>query len=462
MASPNTPAHVSITHRMPATSAPYLDAVVHGAEEPLTVINRSTRWGFWALMLGFGGFLAWASFAPLDEGVPTTALVSIDTKRKAVQHLTGGIITQVLVGEGDFVKEGQVVARLDEAATLASYQAIRHRYLGLRATQSRLTAEQAGQSSIVFHPDVKKAADSDLHVQQLVLTQQQLASSRRAALQADLQGIQESIQGQQAMLTAYQQMLPNKRQQLSLLNEDLSSTTALVKEGFLARPRQLDQERQLAGIRSELAELQGNTIRSKRSIAELRQRLVNRQQEYRKEVESQLAEIEREVQADADKLRAAQDDLGRVDIKSPAAGQVVGLAFQTVGGVVAPGQKLMDIVPPDEALLLEAQVHPHLIDRVREGLAVDVRFSAFAHTPQLVVQGRVVSVSADNLTDPKSGNAYYLARVAVTPDGMVTLGKREMRPGMPAEVVFKTGERSLLTYLLQPLVRRVAASMKEE
>lgn len=455
--TPNTPATLT-----PAAPASDLAPALLAADEPLAVIHRATRWAFWALLLGFGGFVAWASFAPLDEGVPTTAMVSIDTKRKAVQHLNGGIITQVLVREGDMVQEGQVVARLDEAATRASYQSIRHRYLGLRATQSRLMAEQAGQSNIVFHPDVTQAATADLHVQQLVLTQQQLAASRRAALQADLQSIQETIQGQMAMLKAFDQMLPNRRQQLSLLNDELSHTTRLVKDGYVPRNRQLELERQVAEINSALAELQGNTTRAKRSIAELRERATNRQHEYRKEVETLLADIEREVQADADKLKAAQDELGRVDIKSPAAGQVVGLAFQTVGGVVSPGQKLMDIVPPDETLLLEAQVLPHLIDRVREGLPVDVRFSAFAHTPQLVVQGKVVSVSADNLTDPKTGNAYYLARVAVTPEGMATLGKREMRPGMPAEVVFKTGERSLLTYMLRPLVRRVAASMKEE
>jgi membrane fusion protein, protease secretion system len=141
---------------------------------------------------------------------------------------------------------------------------------------------------------------------------------------------------------------------------------------------------------------------------------------------------------------------------------VVGLAVQTVGGVIGAGQKLMDIVPENESLLLEARVMPHFIDRVHADLPVDVRFNAFAHSPQLVVGGKVVSVSGDLLTEPGTNVSYYLARVTVTPEGVKELGKRQMQPGMPVEVVFKTGERSLLTYLLHPLARRVAASMKEE
>ena len=135
---------------------------------------------------------------------------------------------------------------------------------------------------------------------------------------------------------------------------------------------------------------------------------------------------------------------------------------QTVGGVIAPGQKLMDVVPVNEPLLLETRVPPHLIDRVRAGIPVDVRFSSFAHSPQLVVQGKLVSVSGDLLVDPQTNASYYLARVAVTQEGLQKLGKRSLQPGMPVEVVFKTGERSLLVYLLHPLTKRIAASMTEE
>ena len=151
-----------------------------------------------------------------------------------------------------------------------------------------------------------------------------------------------------------------------------------------------------------------------------------------------------------------------IDIKASVAGQVVGLMFQTVGGVIGSGQKIMDIVPADEPLLLETRVPPHLIDKVHAGLEADVRFSAFSHSLQLVVPGKVTSVSGDLLTEPQSGATYFLARVAVTPEGLKTLGRHQMQPGMPSEVVIKTGERTLLTYLLHPLTKLGAAAMKEE
>jgi protease secretion system membrane fusion protein len=378
-----------------------------------------------------------------------------------VQHLSGGIIKEVLVGEGDQVKEGQLLIRMDETMLRAGYESIRQRYLGLRAMESRLHAEQRGSATIGVHPDVQQAS-SDPQIREVLATQQQLFQSRRSALQAELRSIEESIQGQEALIVAYDSMLVNRKQQQALLNEELNNTRGLVSEGYVPRNRQLELERAAAEFSSGVAELQGNTMRARRAIGELRQRTIFRQQEYRKEVESQLADVGREVQADASKFKAAKEELGRLEIRSPASGQVVGLAFQTVGGVIGPGQKLMDVVPQDQALLVEARVPPHLIDRVHSNLAVDVRFSSFAHSPQLVVDGKVVSVSGDLLVDPQTGIGYFLARVAVTAEGYKKLGNRQLQPGMPVEVVFLTGERSLLTYLVHPLTKRLAASMKEE
>ena len=419
------------------------------------------RIGMWALVLGLGGFLAWAALAPLDEGVPGQGMVTIDTKSKAVQHISGGIIKEVLVKEGQQVKEGQLLIKLDEAVAKANYESNRQRYLGLRAMQARLLAEQQGLGQISWHPDLRDAL-TDPQIRQMTLTQEQLFGSRRAGLRADLASIDESIAGQEGLLQAYTSMLGNRRNQLALVTEEHKNTSSLVAEGYAPRNRQLELERMLAESNSSIAELLGNTTRAQRAIGELRQRAVVRQQEYRKEVESQLSEVDREVQADAEKFRATKDDLARTEIKSPAAGQVNGLVFQSVGGVIGPGQKLMDIVPANQALLLEARVSPHLIDRVHADLPVDVRFSSFANSPQLVVEGKVASVSADLLVDQHTGAGYFLARVAVTPEGMKKLGKRQMQAGMPVEVIFITGERSMLTYLLHPLTKRMAASMKEE
>ena len=420
------------------------------------------RPGLLVLALGFGGLLLWAALAPLDEGVPTQGMVTLDTKRKMVQHLSGGIVKEVLVQEGQQVKEGQALMRLDGAVAKANFEAVRQRYLGFRAMQSRLFAEQAGSGEIDFHPDVKAALNDPL-IKQQVSTQQQLIQARRAALAADLQGIEESMQGLKEQLGSYQNILVQRRSQLALLTEELNNTRGMVKEGYAPRNRQLELERMVAESNAAIADLTGNSLRITRQVAELGQRSLARKQEYRKEIETQLADVTREVQSDAEKFVAVTADLDRMEIKAPANGQVVGLSVQTVGAVLQPGQKLLDVVPEQQTLLLEAHIPPHLIDKVQAGLMADIRFNSFAHSPQLVVDGKVMSVSGDLLSDPQQPQfSYYLARVQVTPAGMKTLGARQMQPGMPAEIVIKTGERSLLTYLLHPLTKRMAASMKEE
>lgn len=429
---------------------------------PPTNTGRAARIGLWALGLGLGGFLLWAGFAPLDEGVPSQGVVSIDTKRKVVQHLSGGIVREVFVHEGEIVKAGQPLMALDDATAKAAYETVRQRYLSLRATQGRLEAEQSGNGAIRFHQDVTSAAGADPLFRQLQDNQNQLLQSRRAALQADLQVIEESIQGQNVLQQSYTGMLESRRAQRALLEDELRHTRSLVQDGYAPRNRQLELERQVADNGLALTELQGNLLRSQRSVAELRQRAVARKQEYRKEVETAMSETAREVESDAQKVVALQADLSRTEILSPASGQVMGLAVQTVGAVIQPGQQLMAIVPPNEPLVLEARIAPHLIDRVKPGLQADVRFSAFAHSPQLVVHGELASVSGDLLTDQQTGVSYYLARVRITPEGMRQLGTHQLQPGMPAEVVIKTGERTMLTYLLGPLLKRMSGALKEQ
>lgn len=422
---------------------------------------RAGRMGLWALVIGFGGFLLWASVAPLDEGVPATGVVALDTKRKAVQHLSGGIVQEVMVREGDMVHQGQLLVKLDAAVARANYEGVRQNYLSLRAMQGRLEAEQMGKDKITFHPDLI-AASVDPLIRLQVVNQEQLFRTRRSLLRSDLKSIEESIQGQQALLQSYSSMQGSRSDQMRLLQDELGSLRGLVEEGYAPRNRQRELERLVADVRSNLAELKGNELKSLSAIMELRQRMLSRQQEYRKEVESQLADVRREVQANQEKLRAVSNDLERTEIRSPSQGQVVGLTVQTVGAVIQSGQKLMDIVPQDEPLMLEVHVPPHLIDRVQSQLPVDVRFASFAHAPQLVVQGVVDSISGDLLTDPHTNVSYFLARVKVTEEGRKELGRHQMQPGMPVEVIFKTGERTMLTYLLHPLLKRVASAMTEE
>ena len=300
-----------------------------------TDIGSAGRIGLWALAIGFGGFLLWAALAPLDEGVPGQGVVALDTKRKAVQHLSGGIVSEVLVREGDEVKEGQLLLKLDDAVAKANYESVRQSYLGSLAMQARLEAEQQSKPSITWPQELQTAA-SDPKIQQQLLNQEQLFGTRKNLLRADLQSINESVQGQQGLLQSYSSMLSNRKNQQSLLREELTSLRELVKEGYAPRTRQMELERMVSDSSTAIADLQGNTMRAQSTIAELRQKSLSRTQEYRKEVESQMADVSRQVLADGEKYRSVGNDLDRTEIRSPAEGQVVGLAVQTVGGVVTP------------------------------------------------------------------------------------------------------------------------------
>lgn len=419
--------------------------------------SRALGTGRW-----LGGFLLWAALAPLDEGVPATGQVTIDSKSKAVQHPTGGIIRKVMVHEGEWVKEGQPLFELDTGTALANHEQVRQQYLSQLAMQGRLMAEQSGAARIVFSPELTEAQKTDPSVSRQMQTQQDLLRSRRAALAADLSGMQESIVGQEATIVASNSVLDSRKLQLGLLREELSRTRPLVEEGYAPKNRLLELDRMVADSLASQADTGGQLVRARQAIAETRQRMLARQQEYRKEVETQLAEVTGIVEANRDKVKATADELARTEIKSPATGQVVGLTVQSVGAVVSAGQKLMDVSPTDEPLIIEVRIEPQLIDKIRAGLPADVRFNTFSKSPQLVVDGTVASVSHDPLVDPHTGVSYFLARVRLTPEGMKTLGTHQLQPGMPAEVVLKTGERSLLTYLIHPLTKRVAAALKEE
>lgn len=431
-------------------------------EEGLPTDTRSpARLGFWVLAIGFGGFLLWAALAPLDEGVPTSGVVAIDTKRKAVQHLTGGIVKAVYVREGDSVKENAPLMELDSATAQASFESARLRYYTQRAMEARLIAEQSGRETIDFHPDLLREKASPL-VASIISNQEGLFMSRRLALQAEVQAMQESITGLEASITGYQGTLESRRAQMKLLTEEMQGLNDLVKEGYAPKNDLLALQRTSADVLGAISDLQGNIDRSRSALLETKLRITQRQQEFRKEVDRELADVRGQVEAEGERFHALQAELNRTVIRAPAAGQVVGLVAQTVGGVIGPGQKIMDIVPGNERLLLETHVPPHLIDRVAPGLSADVRFSAFANSPSLVVSGKVMSISNDLLTNEQTGMSYYLARVSVTEEGMKMLGKRRLHAGMPVEVIILTGERSMLTYLLHPLLKRIAFSMKEE
>jgi membrane fusion protein, protease secretion system len=354
---------------------------------------------------------------------------------------------------------------LNDTNTLAAYEAARQQYFMGRAMQGRLQAEQMGAKAVAFHADLLRNAQDPIASAHMA-NQRQLFETRQRVQASDLAIIEQNILTQQEQLKGTREMLAQRQVQQRLLRDELAKVAPLIDQGFVPQSRRWELERGIAEVSASAADLQATIGRVEQAIGELRLRRQQQVQQYSKEVETQLAEVMRTLEADSQKFVALKAELDRTVIRSPAAGQVIGLSVQTEGAVIQSGQKILDVVPEKEELIVEAKIAPHLIDRVGEGDAVDVRFSTFAHSPQLVVDGKVQSISRDLLSDSTNpamqAPSYYLARIHITPAGLKALGNRQMQSGMPAEVVIKTGERTLLDYILHPLVKRMAASLKEE
>lgn len=421
---------------------------------------RARRWGWLLVIAGFGGFMAWAALAPLDAGVAAPGTVVVSGNRKAVQPLVGGKIAELAVREGDAVRAGQVLVRLDDTQARSQLDVARGQWFTASAVEARLVAERLEHAQIEF-PAALREAHADPRAVAAMALQRELFATRKRALASELAILGESIRGLEAQLRGVEASSQARRTQVGLLREEIARQRELVEEGFYPRNRLSEQERALAALNAAIAEDAGNVGRIRQQIAEARSRIVARENQQRQEVESQLTEVQRDAGALASRIDALEFDLRNTRIAAPADGLVVGLAVHTVGGVVGVGNPLMEIVPADEPLKIDAQIPPHLIDHVRAGLEVDILFPAFNRATTPNVAGRVLQVSADVLVDPQRDIQYFKAVVEVTAEGMAKLRQHEIRAGMPAEVFVRTGERTLLNYLVKPLTDRLKGALTE-
>ena len=428
-------------------------------------VNTDTRpyvrLGWWVIVLGIGGFSVWAAFAPLDKGVPLSGTVTVSSSKKAVQHLTGGVVESILVKEGDVVKAGDVLVRLNAVQAKANAEIVRVQYFSARTTEARLMAERDNKKIIVFPPELQSAR-ADPRVASSITLQQQLFSARQSAIAAELSALDENIAGLLQQNKGFEQAHVGKNTQLTFLKEQLDNTRNLAKEGYVSRNQQLDLERTYSQLSTSASDDINNISRSQNQISEFKLRRLQRQQEYQKEVRTQLSEVQKEADSLANRLAGLDYDLGSVMVKSPVDGTVVAMNIFTHGGVVAPGFRMMDIVPSSDALTIEGQLPVHLIDKVHPDLPVELMFTAFNQnfTPQ--IPGIVTQVSADRLVDEKTGQPYYSMKAVVTPEGAKLLAKVQLRPGMPVDMFIKTGERTMMNYLLKPLLDSFKMAMAEE
>lgn len=409
-----------------------------------------------------GAFAGWSLFARLDSAVIAQGRIVSDSQRKTVQHLEGGILRELLVKEGDTVRAGQAVALLDTTQSDSQLGQLRSQFQAVLARIGRLRAEQEGERVLVLPAALRDTARADPALAETLLAQQRLFEARWRAHDSAIAVVRKRIDQIHEEMTAAQSQIAAVTQRIALVEEELRGARHLLAQGFERRTRVLDLERSLADLRGKLGEYRGFIARGDQMVAGARLEIGNLGDTRLSDVARELQEA-RVLEADlTDRLRAARDVRQRREIVSPQDGIVTDIRLVTPGGVIGPGQPVMDIVPLDDELIVEARVMPGDSDSVRPGLASQIRLTAYKRAIAPLVDGELTYISADMLQDTRSGDRYFLARAKLSRESLAQWKDVKLNPGMPAEILIITGERRAIEYLVQPLFERFHRSMREE
>ncbi len=428
---------------------------------PLLTDDRSIRnIGVVILIATFGILGTWGYLAPIDSAALAPGYVTVKSHRKTVQHLDGGIVSQLMAKDGDVVKAGDVLLILDGTEIKAQLEIIRGQHITLSAQIARLIAERDQQNQINFPDELHN--QSDPHIAQATHGESQLFNARKSALQGEISVLNQRISQLGSKIKGLQGQRSSKEALMISYGDEVHDLKELLAEGFADKQRLRDIERNHAQVTGEVAALSSEIAGNEIQIGETKLQILQLQKKFQEEVALKLGEVQAELYDVAQRLVATRDKVARTVIIAPADGRVLGLSVHNVGGVISPGKPILDIVPQQEELIIDAQVSPMDIDRVRAGLVAEVRFSAFKQALTPKMQGKVINLSADRLTDEKTEQPYYLAQIELTPDSFQKLGELELLPGMPAEVLINTGERTVFEYLMQPITNAFARAFIED
>jgi len=416
--------------------------------------------GFVILFLTFGVFGTWSYFAPIDSAALAPGYVTVKNNSKTLQHLEGGIIKSLFVSEGSKVKANDVLIKLDDTQIRSQKEIVFGQYLSSKILESRLVAEQK-KAAKVSYPD-ELLSNADIRVKDAVRTQDDIFTARKQTTQGErsvlLQRI-EQLHSKKLGLAAQKQ---SNEQLGDSYSEEIDELKGLLSEGFADKQHLRERQRQYTNVQGTIAELAAELATIDIQIGETKLQIIQLGKEQDEEVANLLGQVQVELFDLAEKLTAIEDRLQRTSVRAPVTGTVISLAVHTEGGVVAPGSPILDIVPEGEELTITAQVSPIDIDRVYAGLEAEIRFSVFnqATTPKL--WGHVTTLSADRLINEQTGMPYYQAQLELLPESIQAMEGLELLPGMPAEVLISTGERTLLQYLAKPVTDAFVRSFLED
>jgi HlyD family secretion protein len=408
---------------------------------------------------GIGG---WAATAKLSGAVIGQGMLVVDSNVKKVQHPTGGVVGELRVREGDRVKAGDILVRLDETQTLANATIITKNFDELLARQARLETERDKGDQVVFPAILlDRASDPGSDAARAIAAEKSLFDLRRQARDGQKAQLRERSAQLQEEIKGYLGQAEAKQKEVELIHQELEGVRTLWQKNLIPITRLTALERDTARLEGERSQLSGLTAQSKGKIAEIELQIIQIDQDLRTEVGKDLIEARSKISELAERKTAAVDQLNRIDIRAPQNGRVHQLAVHTVGGVIAPGEQIMLIVPDADALAVEVKMAPRDIDQLYVGQTALMRFAAFNQKTTPEIEGEVSLISADLSQDQRTGTSYYTTRVALKPEELARLGSAKLVPGMPVDVFIQTPSRTALSYLVKPLRDQAERAFKE-
>lgn len=401
---------------------------------------------------------------PVDSAAVAQAHVAVLGNRKTVQHLEGGIVRKLLVKEGDVVSEGQPLLELSDVLPKANRSILQNQLYGEQITQARLAALRDGKETMTISPKIQTAAKNDADLARMIAEQNGLFKNQRQAYLDKHKTLSLKIDQTNEEISGLEAQVKSASGQLTFISDEIETVGKLVKKGLAVKPRLLALLREKEKLTGDRGQYTASISKAKQSINEIEVQLLNLKNEFNTQVSDELKDNHTKLADAEEKLQAASDIVDRTIVAAPTEGIVTGLKYHTEGGVIAPGAPIMDIIPQDEELVLEARINPIDIDVVTTDMEARVVFSAYRTRTLPELKGKVMMVSADSFSDPQNAqaSAYYMARVMVDREQMQELAPQiKLYPGMPAEVYIKTGSRSFLGYLFAPITDSFRKAFKE-
>jgi membrane fusion protein, type I secretion system len=424
-------------------------------------VTKPIRSGMLYVVVGLLGFLLWAALAPLTSAAVAPGIVVADSRNKTIQHLEGGIISEILVHEGDQVSAGQVLARLNSASTDASLGRVRSARIAALAEEARLIAERDDTDSIAF-PAELTGRETGTEALDAIKSQSSLFESHRTTRTSEEGIIDQRIAQSEEEIRGIEAQIASEDTQITLIGDEIADIQILVKKGLERKPRLRALERSAADLEGQRGQHSAEIARARQTIAEMQEHRVNQRSRHIDEVDSQLHDVRLKLADLAQQMIAASDASRRLEVKAPVSGKIVSIFHETPGGVLKPGETIMELLPDQDQLVIEAQVRPEDINAVLPDQKVRVRLTAYSQRRTPSLEGRVTELSPDRINDDRGRKAHYLARITVSATELAARQDLKLYPGMPAVAYIETGQESLLSYLLTPLFNGIERGLREQ